>query len=91
MGGSEVTDDKWECYPFDEWKHDLSIGWYNPEDDAATPTEDALLEEIKDLRHTDYRVQYLETTNELYRTQIAYLISELHRIGWTSYPPEARR
>jgi hypothetical protein len=24
---------------------------------------------------------------ELYRTQIRYLLSELHRIGWTPYPP----
>lgn len=28
---------------------------------------------------------------ELYRIQIAYLLSELHRIGWTPYPPEAQR
>lgn len=25
---------------------------------------------------------------DLYRTQIAYLINELHRIGWTPYPTE---
>jgi hypothetical protein len=25
---------------------------------------------------------------ELYRSQIAYLITELHRIGWTPYPTE---
>jgi hypothetical protein len=25
---------------------------------------------------------------ELYRTQIAYLLAELHRVGWTPYPPE---
>ena len=25
---------------------------------------------------------------ELYRTQIAYLLSELDRIGWNPYPPE---
>jgi hypothetical protein len=25
---------------------------------------------------------------ELYRTQIRYLINELHRIGWTPYPTE---
>lgn len=28
---------------------------------------------------------------ELYRTQIAYLLAELERIGWTPYPPEAPR
>jgi hypothetical protein len=42
--------EEWKGFAFDEWKHDLSIGWYNPEDDAATPTEDALLNEIKKLR-----------------------------------------
>ena len=25
---------------------------------------------------------------DLYRTQIRYLLAELHRIGWTQYPPE---
>ena len=25
---------------------------------------------------------------KLYRTQIRYLLSELHRIGWTPYPAE---
>lgn len=25
---------------------------------------------------------------ELYRTQIAYLLTELHRIGWTPYPEQ---
>jgi hypothetical protein len=25
----------------------------------------------------------------LYRTQIAYLLAELHRHGWTAYPSEA--
>lgn len=25
---------------------------------------------------------------ELYRTQIAYLLAELHRIGWTPYPEQ---
>jgi len=25
---------------------------------------------------------------DLYRTQIRYLLAELHRIGWTPYPPE---
>jgi len=25
---------------------------------------------------------------DLYRTQIRYLINELHRIGWTPYPTE---
>ena len=25
---------------------------------------------------------------DLYRTQIRYLLSELHRIGWTPYPTE---
>ena len=28
---------------------------------------------------------------ELYRIQIRYLISELDRIGWTPYPPEAHK
>lgn len=46
-----MTDDTtWECYPYDEWKHHPSVGWYNPDDDPAGATEEALLEEIKDLR-----------------------------------------
>jgi len=28
---------------------------------------------------------------ELYRTQIRYLISELHRIGWNPHPSEAHK
>jgi hypothetical protein len=28
---------------------------------------------------------------ELYRTQIAYLLSELDRIGWNPYPSEAHK
>ena len=42
----------------------------------------------EDMNDPDYRLAYLEHTNELYRTQIAYLISELHRIGWTPHPTE---
>ena len=25
---------------------------------------------------------------DLYRVQIQYLLAELHRVGWTPYPPE---
>lgn len=45
----------------------------------------------EDMHDPNYRLAYLERTNELYREQIAYLISELHRIGWTPYPSEAPR
>jgi hypothetical protein len=27
---------------------------------------------------------------ELYRTQIGYLLAELHRIGWTQYPEDPK-
>ena len=47
----------------------------------------------QDLNDPNYRLAYLEHVNELYRTQIAYLLAELHRIGWTPYsedPHEAQ-
>lgn len=37
-------------YPFDDWGYDDMNGWHNPEDDPATPTETALLDEIRRLR-----------------------------------------
>lgn len=42
----------------------------------------------RDMQDPEYRMAYLETTVELYRHQIRYLLSELERVGWTPYPPE---
>ena len=41
-----------------------------------------------DMHDPEYRLAYLEEIVTLYRHQIRYLISELHRIGWTPYPTE---
>ena len=38
------------CYAYDDWEWIESVGWVNPEDDPATWTEAALLDEIKRLR-----------------------------------------
>ena len=37
-------------YGYDQWKFASEVGWYNPEDDPATATEEALLNEITRLR-----------------------------------------
>lgn len=37
-------------YPYDQWVHDDANGWVNPEDDPATGTEEALLDEIERLQ-----------------------------------------
>ena len=42
----------------------------------------------QDMHDPNYRLAYLERVNELYRIQIAYLLAELHRIGWTPYPED---
>ncbi len=39
---------------------------------------------------TDHEHFTAERIIELYREQIAYLLSELHRIGWTQYPEDSK-
>ena len=39
----------WPAYGFDQWAWSEMNGWHNPEDDPASPTETALLDEIKRL------------------------------------------
>ena len=44
--------EEWQMpeYAYDQWKFAPEVGWYNPEDDPATATEEALLNEITRLR-----------------------------------------
>jgi hypothetical protein len=37
-------------YPYEAWTWDQQNGWVNPDDDPATGTEEALLNEIRKLR-----------------------------------------
>jgi uncharacterized coiled-coil protein SlyX len=48
---------------------------------------DELLEELR-TNPTPAVITEARTVIELYRNQIRYLLSELHRIGWTPYPEE---
>lgn len=59
-----------------------------PRPRRTPPVNQFTTDHTEDMHDPNYRLAYLERVNELYREQIAYLISELHRIGWTHSPTE---
>ena len=40
----------WPGYGYDDWEWTEEHGWVNPDDDPATPTEQLLLDTIRDSR-----------------------------------------
>ena len=50
FGAASEPEWVWPAYGYEQWEWSDMNGWVNPEDDPASPTEDALLWEIERLR-----------------------------------------
>lgn len=50
--GRNIAPFKWPAFAYDDWHHDAMNGWVNRNDDPATPTETALLDDLA-LRRSD--------------------------------------